>query len=131
VIVIDASAALEVLLRTALAPIIEPRLLDPRQTVHAPHLIDLEIAQVLRRYCAAGDLTDQRARQALADFVDLPVTRYPHEPFLARIWELRRNLTAYDAAYIALAEALHAPLVTCDHALASAPGHRATVKVVG
>jgi predicted nucleic acid-binding protein len=67
----------------------------------------------------------------LADFLDLPVTRYPHEPFLARIWELRRNLTAYDAAYIALAEVLHAPLVTCDHALASAPGHRATVKVVG
>jgi len=130
VIVIDASAALEVLLRTALAPIIEARLLDPRQTVHAPHLIDVEITQVLRRYCAAGDLTDQRAREALADFVDLPVTRYPHQPFLARIWELRRNLAAYDAAYIALAEVLDAPLVTCDRALASVPGHRATVEVI-
>jgi len=130
VIVVDASAALEVLLRTPLARIAERRLLDPRQTLHAPHLIDLEIAQVLRRYCAVGDLTGRRAREALADFVDLPVTRYPHQPFLDRIWDLRHNLTAYDAAYIALAEVLHAPLVTCDRALASAPGHRAIVEVI-
>jgi predicted nucleic acid-binding protein len=130
VIVVDASAVLEVLLRTPLARAAEHRLLDPRQTLHAPHLIDLEIAQVLRRYCAAGDLTDERAREALADFVDLPVTRYPHQPFLDRIWYLRHNLTAYDAAYIALAEVLHARLVTCDRALASAPGHRATIEVI-
>jgi predicted nucleic acid-binding protein len=130
VIVVDASAALEVLLRTPLARIAERRLLDPRETLHAPHLIDLEIAQVLRRYCAAGDLTDRRAREALADFVDLPLTRYPHQPFLDRIWDLRHNLTAYDAAYVALAEVLHAPLVTCDRALASAPGHRAIVEVI-
>jgi predicted nucleic acid-binding protein len=130
VIVVDASAVLEVLLRTPLARAAQRRLLDPRQTLHAPHLIDLEIAQVLRRYCAAGDLTDQRAREALADFVDLPVTRYPHQPFLDRIWDLRHNLTAYDAAYIALAEVLHAPFVTCDRAFVSAPGHRATVEVI-
>jgi len=130
VTVVDASAVLEVLLRTPLAWTIERRLFDRRQTLHAPHLIDLEVAQVLRRYSAAGDLTDERAQEALTDFADLPVTRYPHQPFLGRIWELRRNVTAYDAAYIALAEVLRAPLVTCDRALASAPGHRATIEII-
>jgi len=130
-LVVDASAVLEVLLRTPRAGAIERRLFDPRQTFHAPHLIDLEIAQVLRRYCASGDLTESRAREALGDFADLPVTRYPHAPFLDRIWELRVNLTAYDAAYIALAEVLAAPLVTCDRALASARGHRARVDLIG
>jgi predicted nucleic acid-binding protein len=75
-------------------------------------------------------MTDQRAHEALADFLDLPVTRYPHQPFLDRIWELRHNLTAYDAAYVALAEVLHAPLITCDRALALAPGLLATVEVI-
>jgi len=129
-IVVDASAAIEVLLRTRLAKVIERRLLDPREALHAPHLIDLEIAHVLRRHCAARKLTEQEAREALAVFLGLPVERHPHEPFLLRIWELRHNLSAYDAAYIALAEALHAPLVTCDRALASATGHRARLELI-
>jgi predicted nucleic acid-binding protein len=130
VIVVDASAALEVLLRTPLASAVERRLFDRHQSLHAPHLIDLEVAQVLRRYCAAGDLTERRAREALADFMDLSVKRYPHHPFLDRIWELRHNLSAYDAAYIALAEGLNAILVTSDRALASAPGHRARLDLI-
>ena len=128
--VVDASAALEFLLRTRLGKAIERRLFDPREALHVPHLIDLEIAHVLRRHCAAGKLTDERAREALEDFLGMPVRRHPHEPFLPRIWELRHNFTAYDAAYIALAEALHAPLVTCDRALASASGHRAQVNLI-
>ena len=100
------------------------------RALHAPHLIDLEIAHVLRRHCGAGKLTEQRAREALEDFLGMPVRRHPHEPFLPRIWELRHNFTAYDAAYIALAEALNAPLVTCDRALASTAGHRAQVNLI-
>ena len=128
--VVDASAAVEFLLRTRLGKAIERRLFDPHEALHAPHLIDLEIAHVLRRHCAARKLTEQRAREALEDFLGMPVRRHPHEPFLPRIWELRHNFTAYDAAYIALAEALHAPLVTCDRALASAAGHRAQVDLI-
>jgi len=131
VIVVDASAVLEVLLRTPLAPAVERRLFDPHQSLHAPHLVDLEVTQVLRRYWVAGVLTEQRAREALADFRDLPVTRYPHQPFLERVWELRHNLSAYDAVYVALAEVLSATLVSCDHALASAPGHRARLDLIG
>ena len=83
----------------------------------------MEVAQVLRRYAAAGDLTSGAGLQALTDLADFPIHRYSHEVLLPRIWELRHNVTAYDAAYLALAEALPAPLVTCDGRLASAPGH--------
>ncbi len=126
-IVLDASAALELLLRTPAGLIIEELALGPRSTVHAPHLIDLEIAQVLRRYVRQGDMDRGRARQALLDLADLPLERYPHEPFLPRIWELRENLTAYDAAYVVLAEVLRAELVTMDGPLARATGHLAKV----
>ncbi len=129
-IVLDASAVLELLLRTPAAAAIERRLFAPGQTLHAPHLIDLEIAQVLRRYEAAGDMTTERAGQALQDFADLPLERYPHDLFLRRIWDLRRNVTAYDAAYLALAEALPAPLLTRDRRLARVPGVRTRVVVV-
>jgi predicted nucleic acid-binding protein len=129
VIVVDASAILEVLLNTTAATRVATRLFAPGETLHAPHLIDLEVAQVLRRYAAAGALTEERGNQALEDFVDLPLERYPHRLFLDRIWELRHALTAYDAAYVALAEALPAPLVTRDTALARAR-HRATIEVV-
>ena len=129
-IVIDASALLEVLLQTAAAGGVQRLISDPRETLHAPHLIDVEIAQVLRRYSASGDITAGRGRQALEDLMDLPVTRYPHDLLLPRIWELRHNVTAYDAAYLALAEALASPLVTRDARLGVAPGHRARVLVV-
>ena len=129
-IVIDASAMLEVLLVTPTAGRILDRLFSPAESLHAPQLIDLEVAQVLRRYCLAGDVEPERARQALADLADLAVTRYPHLPFLPRIWELRHNVTAYDAAYVALAEALEAPLVTGDIRLAGAPGLGATIELI-
>ena len=130
-IVLDASAALELLLNTPVAPRVAARVLAPRESLHAPHLIDLEIAQVLRRWERAGLLARLRGEEALEDLTDLPLERYPHQPLLARIWDLRSNATAYDAAYLALAEALGATLVTRDAALASIPGHAARVEVIG
>jgi len=106
------------------------RFFVPDETLHAPHLLDVEVAQVLRRYTRTGELDADRGLQALEDLVDFPLTRYPHDLFLLRIWELRHNVTAYDAAYIALVEALGAPLMTRDAALASAPGNRARIELI-
>lgn len=128
-IVVDASALLEVLLRTEAAPAIEERLFAG-ETLHAPHLLDLEVGQVLRRYERAGVLSATRGRQALDDLADLRLERYSHHLFLPRIWDLRANATAYDAAYLALAEALDAPLLTRDRRLLGVPGHAARVEVV-
>ena len=129
-IVVDASAVLELLLGVTTAPDIQTRLFEPGESLHAPHLLDLEIAQVLRRYVLNGELTPRRGKQALTDFADFPIIRYPHALFLPRIWALRHNVTAYDAAYIALAESLPAPLLTCDTRLAAAPGHRAIIELL-
>jgi predicted nucleic acid-binding protein len=128
-IVVDASAVLEVLLRSDTGKRLEERLLTGKESLYSPHVLDLEVAQVLRRFAAAGELRAERGREALADLEDLPLHRYPHDFLLPRIWDLRRNVTAYDAAYLALAEILVAPLVTCDARLASVPGHRARVEV--
>lgn len=128
--VVDASVALEVLLQTAAGSRIAERVLDPKETLHAPHLLDLEVAQTLRRYVHRGDLTTGRSEQALADLLDLPIERHPHYLFLDRIWQLRNNVTVYDAAYIALAEALDAPVVTRDAAFAAFRGHRVKVELV-
>ena len=129
-IVVDASALLEALLRTPSAKAVEDRLFAPRQTLHAPHLLDVEVAQVIRRYAAGGEIDRERGRLALIDLADFPVRRYPHDVLLPRIWNLRNNLTAYDAAYVALAEALDAPLLTRDRRLAGAAGHRAQIELV-
>jgi len=129
VIVVDASAVIEVLLRTAAAVAVESRMFTPGETLHAPHLIDVEVAQVLRRYALAGDIDDGRGRAALADLADLPLRRYPHDFLLPRTWELRQNLTAYDAVYVALAEALGAPLLTCDRRLATAATRHAGIEL--
>lgn len=129
-IVVDASLVLDVLLRASAVPHLTRRLLAKRESLHAPHVLDLEIAQVVRRYWSAGELGDERGAQALDDLADLPIHRYPHDLLLPRIWELRANLTAYDAAYVALAEALGAPLLTRDARLAAAPGHEARIEVV-
>ena len=129
-IVLDASAAIELLLRTPAGERVEARVLEPGASLHAPHLIDLEVAQVLRRQVLAGAMDADRGREAIEDLLDLPLTRYPHDVLVPRIWELRHNLTAYDAAYVALAEALEATLLTTDAALAAAPGIQACVEVV-
>src|SRR5271165_5991492 len=125
VIVVDASALLEVLLRTPAALGVERRLFESGETLHAPHLVDLEVAQVLRRYAAASQISGVRGREALDDLAAIRLSRWPHEPLIPRVWQLRQNLTAYDAAYVALAEALDAPLLTRDRRLAAAPGHGA------
>ena len=129
-IVVDASALLEALLRTPAAKAVEKFLFNPRQTLHAPHLLDVEIAQVIRRYAANGEIDAERGRAALVDLADFPLHRYPHDFLLPRVWELRNNLTAYDAVYVALAETLDAPLLTRDRRLAAAPGHHARVELV-
>ena len=129
-IVVDASALLEVLLRTPAAATVEQRLFAPHQTLHAPHLLDVEVAQVIQRYAANREINVERGRMALADLADLSLRRYPHDFLLPRIWELRNNLTAYDAAYVALAEALDTPLLTRDRRLAAAPGHHAQIQLV-
>jgi predicted nucleic acid-binding protein len=131
-IVLDASAAIEWLLQTSNAAAIEARLFSKTAQTrwHAPHLIDVEVAQVLRKQVAKGVMSDARGEEALQDFLDLQLVRYPHDFLLPRVWELRKNLTAYDAVYVALAEALGFPLVTCDANIAGAPGHRAQVDVV-
>jgi len=129
-IVVDASALLEALLRTPAARAVEERLFEPQQTLHAPHLLDIEVAQVIRRYAAKGEIDSERGRAALADLADFPFRRYPHDFLLPRVWDLRNNLTAYDAVYVALAEALDAPLLTCDRRLAAAAGHHARVELV-
>jgi predicted nucleic acid-binding protein len=130
VIVVDASALADVLLRVRSARAVEERILDADEALHAPQLLDLELLQVLRRFAATGDWQQERAAEALADLELLRIARHPHEPLRRRIWELRANLTAYDGAYVALAEHLECPLVTRDRHLAGAPGHRARVEVL-
>jgi predicted nucleic acid-binding protein len=128
-IVVDASAVLELLLRGPASQEIASRIGSDDEDLHAPHLLDLEVAQVLRRHAQAGAIGEERGRQALEDLADLDVARHPHDLFLPRIWELRGHVTAYDAAYLALAEALAAPLVTLDRRLARAGGHRARIEI--
>jgi predicted nucleic acid-binding protein len=129
VIVLDASAAFELLLRTASGEEISARLRRV-PLCHAPHLLDVEVASSLRRSVASGMLTPQRARDALDDLQAMRIVRHPHLRFLDRVWELRDNFSAYDACYLALTEALDATLLTCDAALGSAPLRRGEVAVV-
>jgi predicted nucleic acid-binding protein len=97
--------------------------------LHAPHLLDVELLHTLRRLLITGQLREDRAAEARADFADLMIDRYEHTIIADRVWELRRNLTAYDATFVALSELLQAPLVTCDARLANAPGHDAQVEL--
>ena len=99
-------------------------------TLHAPHLVDLEVLSVLRRRAAAGLLPERRAALALQDLLDLPLTRYPHLPFAERVWALRDSLTPYDAAYVSLAELLGCRLLTADGRLARAAGVRCGVELL-
>ncbi len=129
-LVLDASAAVAVLLNLdPAATNIRLRVSLPRETLHVPHLFDLEVLQVLRRHSLAGNLSEERERLALSRLEAMRLSRYAHTSFLGRIWDLKDNLTAYDAAYVALAETLAAPLLTTDRRLAQAPGIRAEVEL--
>ena len=128
--VVDASAVVEMVLRTPIGERCRARLLADGELLAAPHLLDVEVAQVLRRFAASGDISSDRGGEALSDLADLPLSRYPHGHLLGRAWELRQSMSAYDAVYVALAEALDAPLVTCDGRVARAHGHAATVEVM-
>ena len=128
-IVLDASAVVDWLLQTAAGQRIEKRIYARNQSLHAPHLLDLEVSQVLRRLTREGVVSAGRADEALDDLLDLRISRYPHFVLLPRVWELRHHFSAYDAAYIALAEKLGAVLITRDAKLASAPRHDAITEV--
>jgi predicted nucleic acid-binding protein len=131
VIVLDASCVVELLLRTQMGDLVAERIAPPVESLHAPHLLDIEVLHTLRRYALKGQLTAERADQAVDDLTDLGLERYSHDVLARRIWELRGNATAYDAAYLALAEALGSPLLTCDTRLREIPGVRARVEVLG
>jgi predicted nucleic acid-binding protein len=130
VIVVDASALLEFLLQTALGKRVEARLLRDDDEIHAPHLVDVEVVQGLRRLVRAGEVSSARADEAIADLADFDLHRHAHVDLLDRAWKLRDNITAYDAMYVALSEAMGAPIVTCDNPLAKAPGHRARIETI-
>jgi predicted nucleic acid-binding protein len=129
-IVVDASALLELLLRMPSAEAVEQVVFAPGETLHAPHLIDIEVVQVLRRYAADDEIGEARGQAAIADLSEMPLQRYPHGLLLPRIWQLRNNLSTYDAAYVALAEALDSPLLTRDRRLAAAPGNHARIRLI-
>jgi predicted nucleic acid-binding protein len=130
VIVVDASVAVDVLLRRPDSATLVSRLLDSGEGLHAPHLLDVEVAQVLRRFALRGTLSEKRGNEALRLLAEFPLTRHDHTVLLPRMWALRENITAYDAAYVALAELLGATLLTRDRRLAAAVGHRAKIEVV-
>jgi predicted nucleic acid-binding protein len=129
VIVLDASTVLEILLQTEAGAPVAERLLTSDPSLHAPHLLDVEVAQVLRRFVAQGEVPEARARQALAALADFPLERYSHTILVPRIWALRQNLSAYDAAYVALAEVLGATLLTRDARISRAPDLAARIEV--
>lgn len=128
-IVLDASAAVDWLLKTSAGQRIETRTYSRKESLHGPHLLEIEVAQVLRRLVRQGAVASRRADEAIDDLMDLPMTRYPHAVLLPRVWQLRHALSAYDALYVALAEVLDALLLTCDARIASAPGHHVVVEV--
>lgn len=129
-IVVDASALLEFLLQTSRGARVEARLFRDEDEFHSPHLVDVEVTQGLRRLVRAGEVSPDRAVDAIADLADLDLHRHPHLDLLSRAWKLRENVTAYDAMYVALAEALDASIVTCDAPLAKAPGHRVHIEAI-
>jgi predicted nucleic acid-binding protein len=122
-LVVDASAVAELLLRRPGATRIEDHIAERDHSLHAPHLLDVEVLSALRRLVAAGDASPARGDAAVADLLDLPIARYPHDLLAPRVWALRENFSAYDATYVALAESITesgAPLLTADARLARA-----------
>ena len=129
-IVLDASVAIEMLLATPTGHLVEQRVRGPREQLHAPHLLSVEVASVLRRYARSGSVEPGVAGSALDDLARLRVRRWAHEPLLERVWEMRESLSAYDAVYVALAELLGAPLLTTDRRIAGSGMSRARIEVV-
>jgi predicted nucleic acid-binding protein len=127
-IVVDASAIVELLLATSVGAAVEARLFDRHEAIHAPHLLDLEVASVFRRLVRQRIVSTDAAQTAIDDLPKIGIIRYSHDFLLPRIWELRHNLTVYDAAYVSLAELLEAPLITCDARLAKAAGPGARIE---
>ena len=129
-IVLDASAVLDLLLATPRGRAVDLRLRASGEEAAVPHVLDLEVLQVLRGMVARREVEPDRAVQAVDDLGLLPVVRWPDEALPPRIWSLRDHATAYDAAYLALAEALDAVLLTSDPRVAEIPGHAAVVEIV-
>ncbi|MGH9384437.1 MAG: type II toxin-antitoxin system VapC family toxin [Vicinamibacterales bacterium] len=129
-IVLDASALVELLLETDAGQQVADRIDDPEVGLHVPHLADVEVTQALRRFARDGDIEDAEAEAALDNLRALDLQRHSHELLLDRVWQLRDNLTAYDAVYVALTEALDGQLLTSDARLARAAGSRARVELI-
>ena len=129
-VVIDASAMVEFLLQTSLGTRVEARLFRNHEEFHGPHLLDIEVARALRRLVRMREVRAERAEDALGDLMALDLHRHAHLPLLGRVWELRGHITAYDAVYVALAEAIDATLVTCDAPLGATRGHAAKTDVI-
>ncbi len=129
-IVLDASCLVELFLGTPQGRAVATRIADPAVSLHIPHLADVEVMQTLRRYVRDGEIDAATAREALDDLRSLDLERHAHEPLLNRVWALRQNLSAYDAVYVALAEALDATLLTCDARLSRSPGAFKRIELV-
>ena len=129
-IVVDASVVVSALTdRGRVGDVARQRLIEDAE-LHAPHLVDLEVLAVLRRKSALGDVSPQSADEVMGDVRDLAIQRYPHVPLMRRMWQLRENVTMYDASYVALAERLACPLVTSDVHLSRVPGVRCSIEVL-
>ena len=129
-IVLDASALVELLLDTPTGRVIASRIANPVLGLHMPHLADIEVVQALRRYVTDRELDSSAVAAALEDLHALDLQRHANEPLLDRVWELRHNLSAYDAVYVALAEVLETVVLTCDGRLARSPDARRRVELV-
>lgn len=127
-LIVDTSAVVEALTAESADPLLIARLAADGD-LHAPHLIDVEVLSALRGLVQAGQITADRAQDARLDFAELTITRYSHEPLADRAWELRHNVTPYDAVFVALAELTERPLVTCDARLTAVPGIVADIEV--
>jgi predicted nucleic acid-binding protein len=132
-LVVDASALTELVLGRPAGDVVGEHVAGHRFELHAPHLVDVEVLSALRRLVAAGEATAERAGDAIADLLDLPIERYPHDILVPRIWQLRENFSAYDASYVALAEGVAddpVPLLTADARLARAVSDHADLPVL-
>lgn len=129
-LVVDASALAEYLIGSSRGEQAAAHLANHSRSLHVPHLAIAETISVFRSWVARGEVDERRVLGALEDLTDFPAVRHGSEPLLPRIWELRHNLSSYDAHYVALAEALDAPLLTADARIARASEHTASVLLV-